>query len=302
MTALILAVVLSAQSSDLEHKKQEGGHEAPPPTFRNRVRVRLEYHFDEENENLWMRHPNTPLQQDLPPFPNGSNEFEFDADYYFKPPPARVESPLPLSLGSSFGPTSVTISSKFSRTVEQIFIVGGGPRIDPPPPTKLIPGESKSIFGEADDSDERDETDRTFSYGPTLTVPLLQDASEWAPLAWLPEHSGLAVYARVLFGSFEVFDVDIDMTQYSIGPRLTIPILGVPSDTFSMAVAISAGPAWLKTDVGDAVGVDTGFGVQSQIFLSGQWAFIAGVEVEAFFTDDFFSWGFLPVLGLSFGL
>lgn len=301
---LLLCPVTVVSLQDPPVTTEDSGRTAAPPVFRNRVRVKLDYHFDEENENLRMRHPNTPLRQDLPPFQDGSNEFRFDADYYFRPPPPRIESPLPMTLGTSFGPTNVTITSSFSTTVQQIFINGGGPRVDPPPPTKLIDSAASksSLFGGADDPGEEDESDRTLSYGPTLTVPILQDASEWSAFSWLPQHSSLSVYARILFGTFEVFDVDIDMKQYSLGPKLSIPVLGEPSDTFSASVSISAGPAWLRTDVGDAVGVDTAVGLQTQVLLSDRWAFIVGIEVEAFFTDDFFSWGILPVIGLSLGL
>jgi hypothetical protein len=77
-----------------------------------------------------------------------------------------------------------------------------------------------------------------------------------------------------------------------------VPLL--ESGGFSLGAYVSAGPAWLRTDIGDATGVDSGIGLRGEYSVSAGVALVGALELDAFFSDDFFSWG--PVANAGFVL
>lgn len=311
---LVLASAMPAPGVALAQDSvpPEGRRPASPrdpsgsPPLRNSVKVKLQYHYDEENEFQHLRHPGTPFRLPSLGSQEGQNEFAFDADYYFKEPKRAGPS---VTFSMSFGAPEVTIGAPFSGRVRHLIetYISGDPREDPTPPTETrtaLPtsvastsatSRSGGLFGVGGDVED---SDRPLMYGPTMHLLLKENLSDWHATAWAPKHTALLLYARALLGSMEIFDTDVDMQLFSVGPRLVIPLLG-RSEGVRIGATLSGGPAWLRTDVGDAYGLELAGGIQTSVGVTTSVAFTLGLEVAAFWTEGLFSWGPVPTLGFD---
>lgn len=189
--------------------------------------------------------------------------------------------------------TNLSISS-LAVVTSTTGIVSGSP-LDPPVGTRSRGGLLNlpwidSISGGVEDSDT------TPLYGPDLEIPLKADVTAWEATSWLPDRTRLSVYAKALFGEFELFGFESDLELYSVGLRLSMPV--VETSSWDARACVSAGPAWLLTDLGNATGVDTGIGVDLRLALTRSLSILGGIELNAFFTEN------LVVAGpaVSFGL
>lgn len=150
------------------------------------------------------------------------------------------------------------------------------------------------------DPGDLDDGDTSLIWGPELAVPLKEDVTEWEVGSWLPQGSSLGFYARVLFGELEIFGVgDIDLELYSVGLRLTVPLVH-PSE-FALGAYVAAGPAFLRTDVGDALGFDAGVGLEAGYGLSQSVTLVGAVELNAFVSENVFAYGPAFTFGLIVG-
>ena len=114
----------------------------------------------------------------------------------------------------------------------------------------------------------------------------------------MPEETSLRLYARALFGTFEVFDTPTSLQLYGLGPRLSIPF--VKTGSLEGAVVVSAGPAFLHTGIGDAVGFDGGIGLRLEQFFAASASFVAAVEANLYFSRNVAAFG--PVINLGLNL
>jgi len=214
---------------------------------------------------VWYRTACRPQEEDRPPM--------------FLPPPAPN---LPLTLSGAISIPQLTVTSR-------INMLTGKPRIDP-----IL---TKSVL-KAVDPDTATSSDTRFLAGPDFDLMLAQDVSGWAGLRWMPEQSSLHAYFRTLFGSFEVFGTWTTLQLYSIGPRLAVPLLN--TDSLNLGLALSAGPAFLHTEIGDALGFDGGIGVRLEQSFTRSLSFIAAIEANLYSSRNVMAFG--PVINLGFNL
>jgi hypothetical protein len=207
---------------------------------------------------------------------------EDDSRPIFLRPPPTTTLPLSIAAGVSF--------PKLSVTAGRTFIVGGRSRNDP-----II--TKPALFG-GGGSDTVTSSDRPLLYGPDFDLIVDSDLSTWNPARWMPAQTSFHVYARVLFGSFEVFDTPASLQLYSIGPRLSVPL--TRSDSLQLALTVSAGPAFLHTGIGDAVGFDGGIGVRLEHFFTPAFSFLAAAEANLYFSETVTAFG--PMFNLGFNL
>jgi hypothetical protein len=191
--------------------------------------------------------------------------------------PAATSPPLPLSLSLALSVPRISVTTTSGITTTT---VNGRPRSDPIISTK------PAIFGGGGGGSDTN-SDAPFLYGPDLDLVLAPDLAG----------ASLRVFARALFGSFEVFDTPTTLQLYGIGPRLTVPL--VKTGSLEAALVVSAGPAFLHTGIGDAVGFDGGVGVRLETFFSATASFVAAVEGNLYFSRNVSALGPVVNLGLN---
>ncbi|HZE99673.1 MAG TPA: hypothetical protein VE981_21890 [Planctomycetota bacterium] len=243
---------------------------------------------------------------------------DYDHDYYEQDWPVRHKTGTP-ALGSEIWyrtvcrpqeddreplvftvpdqPPRVTLSGvlsspQFNVSVPKGTIVPGRQRSDP------IITKAGLFSGGSSDSTTTTESDSPFLYGTDLDYVLAPDVTGWSPTSWLPGETSFHLYGRALFGTLEVFDTKAALQLYSIGPRLGIPVArwGV----VELDCTISAGPAFLHTDIGDAVGFDGGIGLRVSTFFTRSFSLIAEIEANLYASENVTAFG--PVLNLGFNL
>jgi len=284
MSAIAAVVWLTALAQDPEEP-----HRGRPVRVQNDVRILIEETPTEEFEHdyyeqqfpvehragtrsvssgVWYRTVCRPQEEDPRPI-------------FLRPAPSP-SLPLSLTAGISLPRLSVTAGRK--------MIVGGRTRNDP-----II---TKPAFFGGGASDTVTSSDLPLLYGPDFDLIVDSDLSAWAPARWLPAQTSLHFYARVLFGSFEVFDTPTSLQLYGIGPRLSIPLSR--SNSLEFAVTASAGPAFLHTGIGDAVGFDGGIGVRLEHFFTPAFSFLVSAEANLYFSETVTAFG--PMFNLGFNL
>jgi len=197
--------------------------------------------------------------------------------------------PPPMTLSGAFGAPHLTVSSTGGFTTT----VSGRNRSDP---IITKPSSKPALFGAG--SGASSSSDAPYLYGPDVDLVVASDVSAWQPARWLPEGTSFHLYGRALFGSFEVFDTPSSLQLYGVGPRLSIPVAAAGS--FTVEAVVSAGPAFLRTGIGDAVGFDGGVGLQVEHKFSDAVSFVAAVEANLFFSENVTAFG--PVVNLGFNV
>lgn len=285
---VLAAPSLLSQSEDLnkDSKAFESTSSSKSRRVRNQVHIQLEYYYDEDNPQRHQQHPGSPYV--FPPhgLPDVNNQFSLHANYYFVGKPEITTSPPPrltMTLGGSSRNWVVGADSSLVSTIS-----GNPLNLDPVVPTK--PG----ALGGTGDSDTED-SDSGFLFGPDLDYLVEPDVTTWSPASWLPRHTSFHVYARALLGDVELYGVDTDLQIYSAGPRLRVPLFA--ANPIRLGATLSAGPAYAHTDIGDAVGIEFGAGLRSELFATRSLVFIAALGLDAFSSNDAFAWG--PSLNLG---
>ncbi len=251
-----------------------------PKRIHTEVHVYIEEEFDEEREHeeYEQAHPVEHSVRVEGAQGRATGRVSYFTRCRFRPEdqvPAPL-SPLPLvSIGGKLGPIEVKVKA------DPFISVIGHIRQDP---IATKPG----LFGDGGSGGEED-SDRPILYGPDLDFLLLRDVTGWGPVRWLPESTSLHLYARALFGQFEVFDVESDLELYSAGLRLSIPL--ARADLVSVAAAVSAGPGFMRTDIGEAAGFESSAGLQGEFFITRRLSLLASIDASVFVSDGFFSWG-----------
>jgi hypothetical protein len=256
-------------------------HTTPPPANqKNRINVLVdetipEFQIPSDTRQKWPAY-----------FENEGTSLWFDHNRHFRRRPS-LTSPLspPLEMTLTGGMHTFTVTTDFGKVTE---ILTGNARNDP---VVTKPG----LFGSSDD-DTEDDSDQVPLVGPQFAYPVKDDMSDWEATSWLPQGTLLLVYARALFGSFEVFDEDASLQLYSLGLEVRVPLYA--DDTFRVGFALGAGPAYLHTGIGDALGFELGAGLRFELPISGGLSFLTNLDVSLYAAEDVTSWG--P--GLSFGL
>jgi hypothetical protein len=174
--------------------------------------------------------------------------------------------------------------------------VTGNTRRDP-----IIGGTKASksgVFGAGGSDSPSDGKDVPFLYGTDLDYVAVPDLTLYGPTAWLPSETSFHLYGRALFGSLEIADLRTDLQLYGIGPRLGLPL--ARWGALELDGTLSAGPAFLHTGVGDAVGFDGGIGLRISQFFTSSFSFIAELEANYFQSANVRAYG--PVVNLGFNL
>lgn len=268
----------------------QGNGARKPRSARNLIHLQLEYHYDEDHPERHQQHPGSPYL--FPPngFPDVNNQFSFHANYYFVGKPQISSSPplrFTMTLGGGMRTWAVGADSSL------VSSISGNPlNLDPVVPTK--PG----AFGGTEDSDTQD-SDSGLLYGPDFDYLIEPDVTGWQPTSWLPRQTSFHLYARALLGDVELYGVDTDLQIYSIGPRLRVPLLA--ANPLRVGATLSAGPAYAHTDIGDAVGLEFGAGVRTELFVTRSFVFILAVGLDAFSSNDVFAWGPSLNFGINVG-
>jgi len=196
------------------------------------------------------------------------------------------EDPSPVTISVTLSNPTFTVNIPSSSTTTT-----GNPRKDPIISTKA------GVFG-GGTADSSDGKDAPFLYGSDLDYVAAPDVTIWTPTSWLPEGTSFHLYGRALFGSLEIADVSTDLQLYSAGPRLGVPIARWGS--LDLDCTISAGPAYLHTGIGDAIGFDGGIGLRVSQFFTRTFSFIAELEANYFRSGNVTAFG--PVVNLGFNL
>lgn len=229
-----------------------------------------------------------PWESTPPPAPRFREDF-----------PARGTQTVPLELTLRFHTYTTRMKTGGGSTFDLDPLTTTGTPIGPPPPTgtPFVPGPpgsppppppvTKSVFGDGG-AEDADNSSSPYLMGPELGVPLKTDVSEWDALRWLPEGSGLSLYAHVLFGDMLAFDQAFEVTLYGAGPRLGIPLL---AGALSADLRCSAGPAFLSSDLGDTAGADVAAGAGARLRLVGTLSLVASAEYRGFFAPDLRAYG-----------
>jgi hypothetical protein len=206
--------------------------------------------------------------------------------------PASPSLMLPLSISGAVGfpRLSVTTTSSSSSTT-----INGRTRSDP---IITKPSTKPAVFGGGGGAGSATSSDAPFLYGPDFDLLLVPDVAGWRPTRWMPADTSLRLYVRALFGAFEVFDTPTSLQLYGIGPRLAVPL--AKTGSLELAVTVSAGPAFLHTGIGDAVGFDGGIGLRFEEFFTPGFSFVAAVEANLYFSQNVSAFG--PVINLGFNL
>jgi len=195
------------------------------------------------------------------------------------------EDPSPVTFSVTLSNPTFTVNIPSSSTTT------GNPRKDPIISTKA------GVFG-GGTADSSDGKDAPFLVGSDLDYVAAPDVTIWTPTSWLPGGTSFHLYGRALFGSLEIADLSTDLQLYSIGPRLGFPIARWGS--LELDCTISAGPAYLHTGIGDAIGFDGGIGLRVSQFFTRTFSFIAELEANYFRSGNVTAFG--PVVNLGFNL
>jgi hypothetical protein len=287
-----------------EEKKEKRAVQGPaPPPMQNDVKVFLRVFRDEPNEIPYTR-------QERPfDFQNEGSRFQFDSETFWGFPQHEPEGTILLNFSLRASPLRFTVGSGAS-------IVSNSSRIDPgtygqttttpvqptetggdlPPPPPPQPTKP-SWLGGSDSANE--DSDSPLLAGPELEAVLFQDVTGWRPASWLPEGTSLCLYARFLAGEMELFGEDADLTMWSFGPRLKVPFLR--AGALDLQASLFAGPAFVDTDLGDAVGFNGGAGAWAELKLTGSIALVLAAEAELFAADDTSAFGPPFNFGLNVG-
>lgn len=244
------------------------------------VRVFIEEEFEEERDHEEYAQP-YPVEHSVqvqgPPGISTSRVSYFTRCRFR--PEEREPSAPPVPL-PSFSMGALIASRNVDVPLRLIPAPQGNTRTDPII-TKSV--DSPGGSGDAEDSD------RPILYGPDVDFLLARDVRGWEFAGWLPESTSLHLYGRALFGQFQVFDLQSDLQMYSAGLRLAVPFLDL--QPFTLSATVSSGPGYMRTDIGDAVGLEAGAGLQGGLFLSRRVCLMAMADVNVFLSGDFFSWG-----------
>lgn len=195
--------------------------------------------------------------------------------------PPRV---VPLRLTGAIDLPTISVTTSRPR------LGTGRPRNDPiiTKPAIFSGGGSGSVTS----------SDAPLLYGPDFDLILDSDLSAWHPTRWLPGETSLHLYARALFGSFEVFDTPTSLQMYGLGPRLSFPL--AKTGSWELDLTVSAGPAFLHTGIGDAIGFDGGIGLRAEHFFTSALSFLAAIEANLYFSETVTSFG--PLVNVGFNL
>ncbi len=153
------------------------------------------------------------------------------------------------------------------------------------------PLPTKPDFLEAGDgSDTPDDTDTTALYGPDLDLAASHDLADW-----IPEFLTVSLFGRALFGEAEICGAETDMAFYAAGLRLAARLF--EAGDFRLDTYAAAGPGWLRTELGDASGIDTALGLRADWNLTESLGLSGGVEFNGFFSDDLLGHGIAVTVG-----
>lgn len=274
--SLFLVVVHAFQESEYDEKSITAERH-----INIKINVFIAEEFDEEweHENYQQAYPVIHSVRHEGPQGTATGRISYFTCCRFRPqdPEPHLPPTTAPNLRIIFGGE---LSWRRLEVARKLFpVMTGFPRSDPPV-TKS--GLSEGSSGELD-------SDHPLLCGPSLDLLLSGSVGAWPPAQWLPESTALHLYARALFGRFEVYDVESGVEHYSVGLRLAVPLLEF--SPFMVRAEVSSGPGFMRTDIGDAVGLESGAGVQSVFSLFGGVSLGLSVNISLFVSEDLFSWG-----------
>jgi hypothetical protein len=167
---------------------------------------------------------------------------------------------------------------------------GGDPQPTPP---------SKPLFSSSSGSTGVSDSDTPLMSGPELDMTVIDNLDQWKPLRWLPEASSLDLYARIQFGTLQLFGRRTSLQMYSMGPRLALPLHR--SESFELNASAFAGAGFVRTGIGDALGFDGGLGLSAEQKLGAGVSLYGSVEAELFASKGTSAFGPAFNIGINVG-
>ena len=101
--------------------------------------------------------------------------------------------------------------------------------------------------------------------------------------------------AAQLGGGVERVPLEDQVDDRPVEPSMRQP----PTGTAVPDAQLTVGPGFLRTDIGEAVGIDVGAWVESEIPLTGNLSLMAGLGVNGFFAENVQMWGPALTLGIN---
>ena len=294
-----VAAVAQDQPGRPHVPNQEGASQTPKQKIKrmgNRIRLHVIHdRRDEENQHQQWAMPIQYSFQD-PRFGDGiqfNNTLDFTREAWFSPP-KQVKPNFDVTIAAS--PQKIVARQNVKP------ITTWTP--DEPPynsrPGTLFAGGSSSgtplIFGGADSGEETD-SGSAFLIGPELSMPIKDDLSTVDGFGWLPEKSQAFGYGKFLFGEMDVYENDSNVYLFSAGVGVRMPI--ITESYFGLDGIVSAGPSYLDTDFGSALGLEAQAGVGTSIRLIADLFLTGSVGISVYASENIYSWGPTFNVGLS---
>lgn len=268
MTALVVAALLAQEA----HPDR-----APAPS---RLNVRITETFKSDRAHSRFTQPRS-VTLDTPAGP-----LTFDSRCEWVPQEDKItwpEDPEPV------GPfTITTVGTWIDIDIKR------PPHTFPPDPREDPVVTKAGLGGDDGDSGGFDPSDTAPLYGPDFDLELGPDLAGGLP-EWLTVH----LHARALFGELELYGASREVELYSVGVRLEAALLGEPP--FTLGLYLSAGPGWLRTEIGEATGFDGGAGARANLHLTENVYLSAALEAHAFLSEDLRGWGPAVMVGCNLG-
>ena len=282
----------------------------PPPQSqikKDRLRNHVKLHVihlrrDEENPHPYWAMPMRMRLQDPWEGRDGTqfdNRFEYWHETIFGPQ-KKTTAELLFDVSLAGGAMNIKGRTDVFRTPVPIT----GDPDTPPMPTKPGLGgspnqkSSKPLILGTNSSDEETDSDSTFLVGPELTMPVKYDMTDWEMTGWLPRGSQLFIYGKALFGEVNLYGDDSDVALYGAGAGVRLPLIAERG--FGLDGLVSAGPSYLDSDFGGAVGLDAAAGLGASVQLAGDLYLTGSAKLNVFTAENVWAWG--PVFGLGLTL
>lgn len=131
-------------------------------------------------------------------------------------------------------------------------------------------------------------------FGPEIDVPLPDSL-----VGWMPFEAHLDFYGSALFGSMTIAGESTSAQEYAGGLKLLVPIW--KPTNFVLSPYIAAGPAYLKTGLGHALGMDLAVGLRGDYSISRSVVIFAQIELDTFWGQGVGAWAPAGTAGLSLG-
>jgi hypothetical protein len=115
----------------------------------------------------------------------------------------------------------------------------------------------------------------------------------------MPFEAHLEVYAAALFGTMDIGGQTTSAEEVAGGLKLLVPVW--KPTNFVLSPFIAAGPAYLHTDLGHAMGMDLAVGVRGDYSVSRHVMIFVQIELDTFWGSGVGAWAPAGTAGIALG-